>query len=328
MLAGIAVAACASFAAVALSGTSGPADPAGPNDGRLKVVATTGMIADAARAVGGTHVKVKALMGPGVDPHAYRQTRTDILALSRADLVLWHGLYLEAQMEEFLLRLAETKSARVIAVAEALPKERLLSHDDYATRFDPHIWMVPELWSRAVLAVRDGLAAAKPSAKAEFEANASAYLTKIETVGRYARQALTTVPENARVLLTAHDAFNYFGASYGFEVIGIQGISTESEAGLNRISKLVDLLVSRKIRAVFVETSVSDRNVRALMEGAAARGHRVIVGGELFSDAMGTPGTYEGTYVGMIDHNATTITRALGGEAPARGMAGRLSVGG
>ena len=327
-LASLAAVAGAGFAAVALSGAGAPADPSGPNDGRLKVVATTGMIADAARAVGGKHVELKALMGPGVDPHAYRQTRTDILALSRADLVLWNGLYLEAQMEDFLQKLAKTKPGRVIAVAEALPKEQLLSHDDYDNRFDPHIWMVPELWKNAVLAVRDGLIATKPDAKADFEANAAAYLAELKKVGAYARKSLTTVPEGARVLLTAHDAFNYFGNSYGFEVIGIQGISTESEAGLNRISELVDMLVSRKIGAVFVETSVSDRNIRAIIEGAAARGHRVIVGGELFSDAMGKPGTYEGTYVGMVDHNGTTITRALGGDAPAQGMAGRLSVGG
>ena len=158
-----------------------------------------------------------------------------------------------------------------------------------------------------------------------FEANAARHLTEIRALADYANRVLATVPENGRVLLTAHDAFNYFGAAYGFEVIGIQGISTESEAGLKRIRQLVDLLVKRRIAAVFVETSVSDRNMRALVEGAAAQGHTVRIGGELFSDAMGRSGTYEGTYLGMIDHNITTIARALGGEAPKGGMSGRLA---
>jgi manganese/zinc/iron transport system substrate-binding protein len=158
-----------------------------------------------------------------------------------------------------------------------------------------------------------------------FRANADAYLDELAALAQYTQQVLGTVPAESRVLLSAHDAFNYFGSAYGFEVAGIQGISTESEAGLQRIAELVDMLVERDIRAVFVESSVSDRNIRALIEGAAARGHEVVIGGELFSDAMGEEGTYEGTYVGMIDHNATVIAAALGGEAPDRGMAGLLN---
>ncbi|WP_421725249.1 metal ABC transporter solute-binding protein, Zn/Mn family [Bauldia sp.] len=291
----------------------------------LAVVATTGMIADAARQVGGDRVDVKALMGPGVDPHAYRQTRTDIAAMAGADLVLWHGLYLEAQMEDFLRELAESRN--VVAVAETLPDTVLIGHDTYVDKYDPHVWMDPALWSDVVIAVRDALIDTHPEDRAVFEGNAARHLENIEALADYASDALGSVPTAGRVLLTAHDAFNYFGSAYGFEVIGIQGISTESEAGLNRIAELVDLLVDRQIGAVFVESSVSDRNIRALVEGAAARGHDVIVGGELFSDAMGTDGTYEGTYLGMIDHNTTTISRALGGDAPERGMNGRLSAG-
>lgn len=289
---------------------------------RLSVVATTGMIADAAREVGGDLVEVEALMGPGVDPHAYRQTRTDIVALNKADLVLWHGLYLEAQLETFLLQLAEDRP--VVAVAEGLPRNLLIAHDDYDNKVDPHVWMAPELWSRVVRTVRDALIAQRPGTEATLRANAEAHLAEIGELARYSADILSTVPPENRVLLTSHDAFNYFGAAYGFEVIGIQGISTESEAGLRRISELVELLVTRDIGAVFVETSVSDRNIRALIEGAAARGHEVVIGGELYSDAMGEPGTYEGTYIGMIDHNATVIARALGGSAPEAGMAGRL----
>lgn len=306
----------AATAAALLGGAARAQEP-------VDAVATTGMIADAAREVGGELVEVRALMGAGVDPHAYRQTRSDIVALAEADLVLWHGLYLEAQMEEFLLDLA--REGDVVAVADGLPADRLIGHDDHPDREDPHVWMDPELWSRVVLAVRDALIETRPEAEEAFRANAEAHLEEIEALDRYSEEVLSSVPEGSRVLLTAHDAFNYFGEAYGFDVVGIQGISTESEAGLNRVGELVDLLVERDVGAVFVESSVSDRNVRALIEGAAARDHEVVVGGTLFSDAMGEPGTYEGTYLGMIDHNVTTIARALGGEAPDRGMSGELT---
>jgi len=311
------------IAAAAVATTLSLGAASAPAAETLEIVATTGMIADAARNVGGEHVEVTALMGPGVDPHAYRQTRTDIVAMSDADLVLWHGLYLEAQLEEFLLELGEQQT--VVAVAESLPENLLIGHDDYADKFDPHVWMNPNLWSRVVLSVRDALSEAMPEAAASFEANADAHLADLQELSVYTGTVLSSVPPERRVLVTAHDAFNYFGSAYGFEVVGIQGISTESEAGLNRISELVDMLVERDIGAVFVESSVSDRNIRALVEGAAAQGHDVAIGGELYSDAMGEPGTYEGTYLGMIDHNTTAIARALGGEAPERGMSGRLA---
>ena len=291
----------------------------------LKVVATTSMIADAAREVGGDRVQVRALMGAGVDPHAYRQTRSDIAAMARADLVLWHGLYLEAQMEAFLGDLG--RKVRVVAVAEALPETQLIAHEDYSEKFDPHVWMSPVLWREVVLAVEAALAETDPEGAAIYKANAEAYLSELTALDAYATRSLASVPETARVLLTAHDAFNYFGQAFGFEVMGIQGISTESEAGLQRVGALVDMLVERKISAVFVESSVSDRNVRALIEGARAKGHEVVIGGELFSDAMGLEGTYEGTYLGMIDHNVTLIAGVLGGAVPERGRLGKLSAG-
>ena len=309
--------------AAILAAAAGLTDGAAQAQERLNVVATTGMIADAASNVGGDMVEVRVLMGPGVDPHAYRQTRTDIVALANADLVLWHGLYLEAQMEQFMLELSQTTN--VVAVAESLPQNMLFGHDDYDDKFDPHIWMNPNLWSRAVLAVRDTLIAIAPQHATLFRANADAHLQEINRLARYATDVLSSVPAESRVLLTAHDAFNYFGSTYGFEVIGVQGMSMESEAGLQRISQLVDMLAVRDVRAIFVESSVSDRNMRALVEGAAAQGHKVVIGGELFSDAMGEPGTYEGTYIGMIDHNVTLITRAFGGDAPERGMSGLLN---
>ena len=293
---------------------------------RLSVVATTGMIADTARRIGGDRVEVRALMGPGVDPHAYRQTRTDIAALARADLVLWHGLYLEAQMEEVMLDLGRRR--KVVAVAEAVPVPRRRAHDEYQGRFDPHVWMDPVLWQFVVDATTAAMGDVRPAARAAFETEAARYRDELQALAAYSTRVLATVPSGRRVLVTAHDAFAYFGAAYGFEVMGIQGISTESEAGLARIRSLVDLVVERRIGAIFVESSVAERNVRAIVEGAAARGHTVIIAGELYSDAMGPDGTYEGTYIGMIDHNVTTIARALGGEAPTRGLNGRLAAGG
>lgn len=296
---------------------------AGASTATLSVVATTGMIADTTRAIAGDVAEVTALMGPGVDPHAFRQTRSDIVAMTRADLVLWNGLYLEAQMEEFLLDLGDRKP--VVAVAEAIAEDKLISHEDYEGRFDPHVWIVPELWAEVAGTIADALTTAAPEYADTFAANLATYRNQIDAMGTYARDALTAVPEKSRVLITAHDAFGYLGQSYGYEVMGIQGISTESEAGLERIRQMVDMLVARDIRAVFVETSVSDRNIRALIEGAAAQGHEVTVGGELFSDAMGVPGSYEGTYLGMVDHNATTIARALGAEGvPEHGLNGVL----
>ncbi|MET4733629.1 manganese/zinc/iron transport system substrate-binding protein [Thalassospira sp. MBR-102] len=313
---GFALAAVCGF--VAVSVTAASAKP-------IDVVATTSMIADAARQVAGDRAKVTALMGPGVDPHSYRQTRSDIAAMARADLVLWHGLYLEAQLEEFFLDLEKRRN--VIAVGEAIDKSKLLSHAQYKGRYDPHVWMDPQLWETVVLAVRDALIKTDPEGEVTYRANADKHIADIEKLITYMQSVTKTVPEKSRVLLTAHDAFSYFGRGYDFEVLGIQGISTESEAGLRRVEELVDTIVDRKIAAVFVESSVPERNVRALIEGAAARGQKVEIGGTLFSDAMGEPGTYEGTYIGMIDHNATLITRALGGDAPATGMQGKLAAG-
>lgn len=284
------------------------------------IAATTGMIADAAARL--TGLPVASLMGPGMDPHGYRQTRSDIAKLARADLVLWHGLYLEAQMEDFLLQLARNRP--VIAVAEALPRNLLRGNEDYANRFDPHVWMDPTLWALVVAEIARALSSTLPSLAPQVATALPPYQAEIAKLDSYSREVLASVPPEARILISAHDAFGYFGRAYGFDVQGIQGLSTNSEAGLSRIAELVDLLVARRVPAVFVETSVSDRAVRALIEGAAAKGHSLRIGGTLYSDAMGPEGSYEGTWLGMIDANVTTIARALGGQAPEAGRLGQL----
>lgn len=306
-----------------VAGSIGGVGGARSQSSRLAIVATTGMIADAARQIGDDRVDIAALMGPGVDPHEHRATQTDIARMVRADLVLWHGLNLEAQMAPFLKDLSRRK--RVVAVADALPKDRLLEDEDNKGKFDPHVWMHPTLWTGVVKAAAQAMIDARAEAKQVFEANAARHVAEIEALEAYAKRVLATVPDKRRIVISAHDAFGYFGRAFGFRVVGIQGISTESEAGLNKIREIVDLTVTEKVAAIFVESSVSNRNIEAVIEGARAKGHTVRMGGELFSDALGDAGTYEGTYIGMIDHNVTLITRALGGDAPARGMQGKLA---
>jgi manganese/zinc/iron transport system substrate-binding protein len=282
------------------------------------IVATTGMVADLARRISGADVQ--AIFGPGVDPHGHRPTRSDILALSRGDVVFYSGLHLEAQLLDLLADMAA--QSRVVAVGDGLDPALLLTDPAFNGFPDPHVWMDPMLWAKAAQVVADTLT--DMAYPADIATNTTQLLADLAALDSYARGAIASIPVQARVLITAHDAFNYMGRAYGLEVQGIQGISTESEAGVARIRDLVDLIVARRVPAVFVESSVSDRSVRALIEGAAEAGHVVTIGGELYSDAMGPDGSYEGTYIGMIDHNVTTIARALGGTVPVAGMAGRL----
>lgn len=289
------------------------------------IVTTTGMVGDIVRAVAGEYGTVTTLMGEGVDPHLYKPTRSDVARINEADIIFYSGLMLEGRMTDTFLRAARDGKP-VYAVTELIDESYLLEPAAMEGHLDPHVWMDVSAWSRCVDAVVDGLSETDPSNAATYRANADAYQTRLADLHAYAIEAIRSIPESQRVLITAHDAFNYFGKAYGLEVMGIQGISTESEAGLDDINRLVDFLVDRKISAVFVETSVSDKNVMALIKGAESRGHTVRIGGALFSDAMGPTGTYEGTYIGMIDHNATVIAQALGGTVPARGFSDALTM--
>ncbi|MGP1345065.1 MAG: metal ABC transporter solute-binding protein, Zn/Mn family [Phycisphaerales bacterium] len=323
----VAVVVCGCGGSGGNGGGSGGGDGGGDADGAgdpIRVVATVGMVADMVRAVGGDRAEVVGLIGSGVDPHLYSATRSDVGRLMDADVVFYNGLLLEGKLTDALIRAAGS-GKRVVAVTEGLGESELLSPEGVEGLHDPHVWMDPSLWSRCVGVVRDAMIAHDPGGAEAYRANAEAYVAELVALDAYAERVLGTVDEGQRVLVTAHDAFGYFGRRYGFEVVGIQGLSTESEAGSRDIELLVDLLVERGIGAVFVESTVSERNIEAVVSGAAARGHRVVIGGELFSDAMGAAESYEGTYVGMIDHNVTVIARALGGDAPAGGMSGRLS---
>lgn len=288
------------------------------------VIATVAMVGDVVRDISGGRIRAETLIGEGVDPHLFRPTRADIARLLGADAVFGVGHRLEGRMGDVLERV-RAAGKPVVLMAEALPRERLRANPDYPDAADPHVWMDPTLWAEAAGTAGEALARLVPDSREAFADNLARFRQGCARLDAYARETIATIPANARVLVTAHDAFSYFGARYGLEIESIQGLSTDAEANLAAIEALVRKLVDRRVPAVFAETSVPDRAVRALIEGAGARGQRVALGGNLFSDAMGRPGTYEGTYEGMMDHNITTVVRALGGEAPARGLNGRLA---
>ncbi len=293
-------------------------------DSPIEVVATVGMVADIVREVGGSRVAVSQLMGPGVDPHLYRGSRDDVRDILAADMVFYSGLLLEGKLTDTLEKVARRKP--VIAITKVLDPASVLTEDDASGHSDPHVWMDVNAWAKCVAAVRDALIEFDPANAEQFTLAASTYQTKLLALHQYGVEVIATVPRSGRVLITSHDAFQYFGRAYELEVYGVQGLSTDSEAGLKQINTLVDTIVSRRVAAVFVESSVPRKSILAVVDGAASRGHRVVIGGELFSDAMGAADTYEGTYIGMLDHNLTIVARSLGGNAPPRGMSGLLSV--
>ena len=274
----------------------------------IRVVCTTGMVADIATNIGGPHVAVTSLMGEGVDPHLYKASPSDVSQLSQANIILYSGLHLEGKLGELLERMGRKKPT--VAVAEGIDHDQVLQ-DENSSAKDPHVWFDVSLWSQAAHAAADALADFDPPHGDDYRARAKEYRQKLAELHEYAKSQLATVPKESRVLVTAHDAFRYFGRAYDLEVRGIQGISTDSEAGVREVTNLVSYIVDKKIKAVFVETSVADQNIRSLLEGCQARGHTVKIGGTLFSDAMGPANTPEGTYEGMVKHNVDTIVGAL-----------------
>lgn len=316
------IAGCSNRTVAALDAQTARGDATFAGEYPIKATATIGMVADIVRHVGGEKVQVTQLMGAGVDPHLYKATRDDVQTMMKSDVIFYNGLMLEGKMSDALIKVARGKP--VVAVTENIDESQLLEPDDFEGHYDPHVWMDVSTWSSCVDVVATTLADFDADNADEYRANAEAYKRQLKRLHNYGRQSLASIPASKRVLVTSHDAFNYFGRAYGLDVQGVQGLSTESEAGLQRVNDLVAVLVQKDVEAVFVETSVSPKNIEALIEGAGAKGHDVEIGGELFSDAMGESGTYEGTYVGMLDHNITLVTRALGGQAPVEGMQGKL----
>lgn len=286
------------------------ADSGDVSERQVRVVATTGMIADTVRIVGGERVSVEGLMGPGVDPHLYSASEGDVTRLREADIIFYNGLHLEAQMASVFSRMNES-GANTVAVAEGIAEEQLLAPPEFEGAFDPHIWFDVSMWTEVVTVVRDSLVALDGTHAAVYEQNAASYLAELEDLHQYVLEQAQRVPESQRVVVTAHDAFNYFGRAYGFEVQGLQGISTASEASTADVQALSRFIVERNIPAIFIESSVPQRNVEAVQAAVRAMGAEVSIGGSLYSDAMGSEGTPAGTYSGMVRHNIDTIVSAL-----------------
>jgi manganese/zinc/iron transport system substrate-binding protein len=283
------------------------------------VVTTIGMIADVSRQIAGDNQEIINLIGEGIDPHMYQPSKSEIDKIQKAGLVLYNGLFLEGKMGTILKSRADQGNP-VSAVAEGIDIQVIGSSVP-----DPHLWMDVSIWSKVAKKIGDELATFDSKNADEYQKRREEYQNNLNDLHTYALMVFPTIPEKQRVLVTAHDAFSYLGRAYGIEVRGIQGISTESEAGTKDINDLVTYLVDNKIPAIFVESSVSEKSVKTVIEGAAEKGHTVKIGGELFSDAMGPAGTYQGTYIGMMDHNITTIVNALGGSAPKGGFQNKLN---
>ena len=295
-------------------GCDGKRQPDAATTGKLTVVTTIGMITDIVRNVGGTHVEVTGLMGPGVDPHLYKATAGDVVRLTSAKLIFYNGLHLESKMGEILSKM--TGNTKTIAVTDDVDKAHLLTPPEFEGQYDPHLWFDVTLWMKAVEKVCNTFTEIDPGHQADYEANAERYLAELAELHQYVKMQAEKVPSEQRVLVTAHDAFNYFGKAYGFEVRGLQGISTTTEAGIADVQELATFIAERRIPAIFVESSVSSRSIEAVKAAVNSKGFNVKIGGQLFSDAMGTDGTPEGTYIGMVRHNIDTITAALTAAQP------------
>lgn len=281
----------------------------GTKNDKLVVTTTIGQIGDAVKNIGGEHVEVQSLMGPGVDPHLYKAKQSDIGKLQEADIIFYSGLHLEGKMLEIFEKMNKEKPT--YAIADSIPKDKLRKDQADNTATDPHVWFDIDLWKIALEQVRDGLIEKDPENKEDYIRNTEKYFAELDELKAYATEEMSKIPEEQRVLVTAHDAFNYFGAKYDLQVMGLQGLSTDAEYGLADVQSLVNTLVDRNIKAVFVESSISEKSINAVIAGAQDKGHEVEKGGELFSDAMGKEGTEEGTYIGMYKHNVDTIVEGL-----------------
>ena len=276
---------------------------------KLNIVTTTGMISDALKNIVGNNADVISLMGPGVDPHLYKVSQRDIKKLLNADIIFYNGLHLEGKMGEVLDQMSERKP--VIAIYKGLTEKQLRATSEFQGNYDPHIWFSVKIWTDVVHFIGKSLTELDQVHASFYQANTTKYVEQLTQLHKWTIEQINTIPKKQRVLITAHDAFGYFGGEYGMQVKGLQGLSTAAEYGLKDVTNLVDFISENKIKAMFVESSVSDRSIKAVMEGCKAKGHKVIIGGTLYSDAMGAENKPEGKYIGMVKHNVTIIVEAL-----------------
>lgn len=300
---------------LALAAGCGPADRSRTDSGGvLDVVATTSMLADLIKSIGGEHVVVTGLMGPGVDPHLYQASAGDVTRMARAGILFYNGLHLEGKMADVFQQMHRRDIPTVAVAEESVDDADLLESSAFQGNYDPHIWFDVSLWIRAAETVKNTLSAQDPDNRADYEANFEAYRDELLELDEYVRRRVEELPEDRRILITSHDAFGYFGRAYGFEVRGLQGISTATEAGTADVQRLVEYVVERRIPAMFIESSVSPKGIEAVREAVRSRGFDVAIGGTLYGDALGDPRSPSGTYVGMVRHNVDTIVASLKDE--------------
>lgn len=298
------------LAALLTAACGGDGGAAGPDrEGPLRILTTTGIVGDVVGRVAGEHAEVESLMSTGVDPHLYKASESDVRRLAQADVIFYNGLHLEGKMGDVLVKMA--RSRPVVAVSEDVPREALREPPIFAGQYDPHIWFDVRMWASTLEPIVRELSELDPEHAEAYRANAEATRQELEALDAWVEERIAELPAERRVLVTAHDAFGYFGRRYGMEVVGLQGISTLSEAGLRDVERVVDLVVDRGIPAIFFESSVPRRSIEAVQAAVRDRGHQVTIGGELYSDSMGPPGSPEGTYPGMVKHNVNTIVEAL-----------------
>ncbi|WP_234987240.1 metal ABC transporter solute-binding protein, Zn/Mn family [Bacillus sinesaloumensis] len=298
---------CMALVLIGCSTTTSEPKDEDSSEKTIQVVTTIAQIGEPMQVIGGDKVKVTSLMGPGVDPHLYEATQGDISTLQDADIIFYNGLHLEGNLGEIFEKLKETKP--VFAIGETISEGQLLRDEEGA--IDPHIWFDLDLWKEALESATDELKELSPDDASYFEENKQDYFSQIDELKEEAIEKMASIPTEQRVLVTAHDAFGYFGRMYDIEVVGLQGLSTEDEVGLSDIQSTVDLLLEKQVPSVFVESSINQNSIKAVIEGAAKKGLDVTLGGELFSDAMGQAGTEEGTYLGMYHHNVNTVFEGL-----------------
>ncbi len=277
---------------------------------KLNVVTTTSMITDLVKNIGGDVIEVQGLMGSGVDPHLYKASEGDVSKLVNADVIFYNGLHLEGKLVEVFEKM-EHQDIKTIAIGESLDKNTLIGSDYFASNYDPHIWFNVENWKLITNFVTKQLVTIDPKNAEVFKANSASYLAKLSKLEDRLQKTIATVAKEKRILVTAHDAFSYFGQAYEFNVVGLQGLSTATEAGVQDVQKLANFIIKKEIKAIFVESSVPKRTIEALQAAVKSKDHEVAIGGTLFSDALGTPGTTEGTYIGMFEYNVNTIVNAL-----------------
>ncbi|MEW7292655.1 metal ABC transporter solute-binding protein, Zn/Mn family [Aquimarina sp. 2304DJ70-9] len=277
---------------------------------KLNVVTTTSMITDLVKNIGGDAIEVQGLMGSGVDPHLYKASEGDVTKLVNADVIFYNGLHLEGKLVEVFEKM-EHQDIKTIAIGESLDKRTLIGSDYFASNYDPHIWFTVQNWKLITTFVTNQLVIIDSKNAEVFKVNSEAYMAKLNKLEDRLKKTIATLPKEKRILVTAHDAFSYFGKAYEFNVVGLQGLSTATEAGVQDVQKLANFIIENKVKAIFVETSVPKRTIEALQAAVKSKNHEVTIGGTLFSDALGNAGTIEGTYIGMFEYNVNTIINAL-----------------